>query len=212
MDVKRIIDRVYEETGTPLGMDDPVFVSVALNKILLEDSIKILKNELETSVLKELPDLTLRLSVAIASANNIRNLNGDAENVQKLIEKYNGAEELITKKIDQINKAAKLFNKPFVFTLSGAIIIGILGGLTIGHFGYKESLQGLEIERAFKDLSEKKLEFEQQHEKMMLANREGVIFYNDGISIPTNAPDTTTVEGRALYRYPKNNHSPLPRK
>jgi hypothetical protein len=212
MDIKKIIDQVHEETGTSLGNDDPVFVSVALNRILLEESVKILKNELETSVLKELPDLVIGLRLATVSANNIRNLNGDAENVQELIIKYKSAEDLIDKKIDEINKAASLFNKPFLFTFSGAIVIGILCGLVYGHFTYKESLQAIAIEHDLENLSKKQLEFENQHTNMMLADREGVIFYSDGISIPTNAPDTKTVDGHALYRYPNNNRSPLPKK
>lgn len=211
-DVKKLKGELFDQTGIKLSEVDPLFAQLWLNKKIIEEYIKIVKHELETDVLKDLPDLIIGLNLATDAAKNIRNLNGDAKNVQALIIKYKSAEDLIDKKIDEINKAASLFNKPFFFTFSGAIVIGILSGLTIGHFAYKESLQAMEVDREFKDLSEKRLEFEQQHEKMMLADREGVIFYSDGISLPTNAPDTTTVEGHALYRYPKSNRSPLPKK
>jgi hypothetical protein len=207
MDIKKIIDRVHEETGTSLGNDDPVFVSVALNKILLEESVKILKTELETSVLKDLPDLVIGLRVATASAQNIRNLNGDAENVQKLIEKYNGAEGLINKKIEEINKAAKLFNKPIYISLAGAFILAILAGVTIGHFTYKESLQAMEVDREFKDLSDQRLEFEKSNKDlryMMSAKRNGIMFYDGAIVLPiTNAATLEHVKDteQLMYKY-----------
>jgi hypothetical protein len=142
----------------------------------------------------------------------IEKINTDSENITTVIKKFKAIEERADKKIDDINIAAKVFTKRSYIILAGAFILAILVGVMIGHFTYKESLQGLEIEHAYKNLSEKQLEFELQHEKMMLANREGVIFYDDGISIPTKNPDTETVEGHAIYRYPKNNHSPLTKK
>jgi hypothetical protein len=142
----------------------------------------------------------------------IENINTGSENITKLIEKFNSIESRADKKIDDINSATKLFNKNIYIALACIFLFTSVIGAVSGYIFFKEELQTKVFENELKKISDSRLKFEEENQSKILAEKNGVIFYSDGISIPTKTPDIEAAEGHAIYRYQKNNPSPSTKK
>jgi len=170
-----------------------------------------MNNEKMYTLFEEISLLTDKLNKAIEVSNKLTDLNADSKNVTNIIRQFESLNTLVNTRIEDINRASKVFSKNVYIALGLVFLVVMVIGAGLGYFFSQKAfiryIQDDLIKEQTQDIVASNIEIEKKWKAINGAKKaqdKGVIFYENGISIPLKMESVQEQKGnKTVYLYKK---------